>query len=86
MFRFSSAIQILLVPNIHGTQYGIDTENMKASDLRQKSKEELKDLLREKRARVDELRWQLAQKKMKNVKELSVVKKDIARILTLLRE
>jgi len=59
---------------------------MKASDLRQKSKQELKDLLREKRARVDELRWQLAQKKMKNVKELSVVKKDIARILTLLRE
>ena len=59
---------------------------MKVSELRQKSKEELQDLLHEKKARTDELRWQLWQKKIKNVKELRGVKKDIARILTLLKQ
>lgn len=58
---------------------------MKVAELRQKSKEELKGLLQEKRVRVDELSFLLHQKKVKNVKELAGVKKDIARILTLLK-
>lgn len=57
---------------------------MKIVELRQKSKEELQELLQEKRTRADELRPLLHQKKVKNVKELSGVKKDIARIMTLL--
>ncbi len=58
---------------------------MKPAGLKQKSKEELQGLLEEKRARADELKFMLRQKKIKNVKELAGVKKDIARILTLLK-
>lgn len=59
---------------------------MKVNELRQKSKEELEALLQEKKSRVDELRFLLQQKKAKNVKEAAGIKKDIARILTLLRD
>lgn len=58
---------------------------MKIVELRQKPPKELHELLQEKRSRVDELRFLLRQKKAKNVKEIAGVKKDIARILTLLR-
>ncbi len=59
---------------------------MKVTDLRQKSKEELSSLFDEKRSRADELYYLLRQKKTKNVKELANIKKDIARIITLLKE
>ncbi|OGZ98400.1 MAG: 50S ribosomal protein L29 [Candidatus Sungbacteria bacterium RIFCSPLOWO2_12_FULL_41_11] len=59
---------------------------MKAIELSQKPKEELQKLLKEKRKRLEELRFLSSQGKVKNVKEMSVVKKDIARILTLLRK
>lgn len=58
---------------------------MRANELRQKSKEELKSLLEEKLQRVDELKFLLHQKKVRNVKESANIKKDIARIMTLLR-
>ncbi|OHA00390.1 MAG: 50S ribosomal protein L29 [Candidatus Sungbacteria bacterium RIFCSPHIGHO2_02_FULL_47_11] len=58
---------------------------MKVTELRQKSSKGLQELLQEKRQRVDELRFLLRQKKVKNVKEVAGVKKDIARILTLLK-
>ena len=58
---------------------------MTQSDIREKTRGELGALLGEKRARIDELRILLHQKKIKNVKELRAVKKDAARILTLLR-
>ena len=57
---------------------------MKIVELRQKSKEELKELLQSEHRKADELRWLLRQKKTKNVKELSAVRKNVARILTLL--
>lgn len=57
---------------------------MKIVQLRQKSREELLALLQEKRARIDELKFLLHQKKTKNVKESAGAKKDIARILTIL--
>lgn len=56
---------------------------MKIRELRQKSKEELAALLVEKRERADALRLLILRKKVKNVKELGSVKKDIARILTI---
>jgi len=59
---------------------------MKIQELRQKSKEELRSLLQEKRKRLEELNFLLHQKKVKNVKEPAAIKKDIARILTLLKE
>ena len=57
---------------------------MKILELRQKSKEDLKALLQGKRSRIDELKFLLQQKKVKNVKETAGIKKDIARILTVL--
>lgn len=57
---------------------------MKAIELRQKSKEELVSLMREKRLRIDELRFLLRQNKTKNVKETATIKKDIARIKTII--
>lgn len=59
---------------------------MKSKELKQKSKEELQTLVQEKRAKAEELRFLLRQKKVKNVRELANEKKDIARILTLLRQ
>lgn len=55
---------------------------MKISELRQKSKEELAVLLFDRRERADALRMLIRRKKVKNIKELAMVKKDIARILT----
>lgn len=57
---------------------------MKITDLRRKSREELTALLAEKRARLAELRFLLAQKKVKDVREIGMVRKDAARILTIL--
>jgi len=58
---------------------------MKIAELRQKSEADLKGLLEERRARLAELLFLLRQKKVKNVKEAAAIKKDIARILTLLK-
>ncbi|MEK7082057.1 MAG: 50S ribosomal protein L29 [Patescibacteria group bacterium] len=57
---------------------------MKIAELRQKSKEELAALLVEKREYADSLRISIRRKKVKNVKELGAVRKDIARILTVM--
>ena len=59
---------------------------MKITELRKKTKEELHNLLWGKRTRLNELKFLLAQKKVKNVKESAQIKKDIARILTLLKK
>ena len=55
---------------------------MKPLEFKEKTKEELETLLIEKRTRIDELRFLLHQKKVKDVKEIARVKKDVARILT----
>ena len=57
---------------------------MKMSELREKSKEELAAIMREKQLRIDELRFLLRQKKTKNVKETAGIRKDIARIQTII--
>lgn len=57
---------------------------MKITELRQKSKGALTQMLQEKRVRIDELKILSHQKKVKNVKEAKQIRKDIARILTLL--
>ena len=57
---------------------------MKITEFRQKSKEELAALMREKQSYLSELRFLLRQKKTKNVKETCAVRKDIARIQTIL--
>jgi len=59
---------------------------MKITELRQKSKMELEKTLRENRERLRQLRFDLSSGKVKNVREIRNLKKEIARILTLLKQ
>lgn len=56
------------------------------SEIRQKSEKELEEILKRKRERLRELRFELAAGKVKSIKEIRIIKKDIARILTFLAE
>ena len=58
---------------------------MRFTELRQKTKTELQKLLQDNRERLRQLRFDLAAGKVKNVREIRLIKKDIARILTLLK-
>lgn len=58
----------------------------KIKELREKNKEELKKLLAEKEEIVRKLRFEIASKQIKNVKDLKNNRKEIARILTLINE
>jgi len=58
---------------------------MKAKELRQKTIKELQELLQEKRKRLSQLEFDLSSKKLKNTREIREVKKDIARVLTILK-
>jgi len=59
---------------------------MKIRELSQKSKAELNKLLSDDREKLRQLRFDLSSGKVKNVRELREIKKDIARILTLLKK
>jgi len=59
---------------------------MKLVELKQQNKEELKKLLSEDRERLRQLRFDLSAGKVKNVREIRNLKKEIARILTLLKK
>ncbi len=59
---------------------------VKTEELRLKQEEELNQLLSESQKRLRELRFNLAGGKVKNVRTIRVLKKDIARILTILNE
>jgi large subunit ribosomal protein L29 len=58
----------------------------KTKELRLKPDEELNQLLSESQKKLRELRFNLASGKVKNVRTIRVLKKDIARILTILNE
>lgn len=57
---------------------------MKIQELKKTNEQELFKNLEEKRKKVQEMRMDLATKKVKNIKELRETKKDIAKILTIL--
>lgn len=59
---------------------------MKNKELRLKNEEELKILLGESQKKLRDLRFTLKAGKIKNTKEIKLLKKDIARILTILNE
>ena len=59
---------------------------MKVKELRQKSNKELHSLLIEKRNKLLQLKFDLVNKKLKNVREIRETRRDIARILTLIKE
>ena len=58
----------------------------KSKELRLKPEEELNQLLSESQKKLRELRFNLVSGKVKNVRTIRVLKKDIARILTILNE
>ena len=59
---------------------------MKAKELREKTKAQLEKILKEKREKLFKLKLDLAERKLKNFREIRETKRDIARILTILRE
>jgi len=59
---------------------------MKIRELRQKTKKELQATVVNLRDKLRELRFNLAGGKVKNIKEVHQTKKDIAKILTLLKQ
>ncbi len=59
---------------------------MKIGELRQKSEAELKQLLLDNKEKLRQLRFDLSSGKVKNVREIRELRKDIARILTLLKK
>jgi len=59
---------------------------MKTRELREKSPEELRKLLFEDKAKLVELRFDVSAHQEKNVKEINRIKKEIARINTILKE
>ncbi len=58
----------------------------KASELRQLSTEELRQLLRESEETLQKMRFQHALKQLENTAALRTLRKDIARIKTILHE
>ena len=59
---------------------------MKAKEVRDKKKEELENILQEKRVELCQLRFDLKANQLQNHRKLNFVKKDIARIVTILKE
>lgn len=58
---------------------------IKVQEIKGKGKEELEILLREKRAELVHDRFGASARQLKNVRRIGVAKKDIARILTVMK-
>ena len=59
---------------------------MKIDELRRKNKGELQKVLEEDREKLRQLHFDLSAGKVKNVREVRKTKKEISRVLTLLKE
>lgn len=59
---------------------------MDVSEIKTKNKEEIRQILGEKKERLCQLEFDLASGKVKNVREIREIKKDIARILTVFKD
>ena len=59
---------------------------MKTAELRKRDKKELTKILGELTKKMSDLRFKFSSGKLKNVKEISNSKKEIARILTIIKE
>lgn len=58
---------------------------MKLEELRKKTKEEMHKILQDDREKLRQLRFDLAAGKVKNVREIRKIKKEVAQTLTLLK-
>jgi ribosomal protein L29 len=59
---------------------------IKIKELREKNKIELANILAEKREFARKLRFEIASKQIKNVRDLRNSKREISKILTLIKE
>jgi len=59
---------------------------MKTKELKQKTEKELKDLLIQNRQKLGQLKFDLASKKLKNIREIRNLRRGIAQILTVLNK
>ncbi|MCX6718642.1 MAG: 50S ribosomal protein L29 [Candidatus Staskawiczbacteria bacterium] len=59
---------------------------MKAIELRKKDRKELEKTVQSMTKKLSDLRFKFSSGKLKNVKEIKNSKKEIARILTILKE
>ena len=59
---------------------------MKIKELRQKTAKELKELLEQDRHKLGQFKFDLASKKLKNHRQIRELRKEIARVLTILSE
>ncbi len=59
---------------------------METTEIRKKPKAELQKLLQDSRERLRQLYFDLTGGKVKNVREIRKIKKDIATMLTILKE
>jgi ribosomal protein L29 len=58
---------------------------LKAKELKNKSKDELEKMLEEERVKVRDIRFRLAGARLKNFSELKLRRRNIARLLTILK-
>ncbi|MEK7500959.1 MAG: 50S ribosomal protein L29 [Patescibacteria group bacterium] len=61
-------------------------DSLKVQELKTKSAAELKLMLNRERSRLRELRFKLSGAQVKNVQEIKMVKKNVARILTTINQ
>jgi large subunit ribosomal protein L29 len=59
---------------------------MKAVEINQKSKEELEKMVQDGKEKLRQLRFDLAAGKVKNIRQIRLIKKDIARMFTKLNK
>ena len=59
---------------------------MQIAELRKKDSKELEKHLQELRKKLSDLRFKFSSGKLKNVKEINSSKKEMARILTIIKE
>lgn len=59
---------------------------MDIKEIRTKSESELQSILKDLRLKLDDLNFKVSQGQVKNIREIRVIKKDIAKILTALKE
>ncbi len=59
---------------------------MKTEELRKKDIKELEKMIQDLRKQLSDARFKFSANQVKNVKEVSNMKKDIARILTIIKE
>ena len=59
---------------------------MDIKEIKNKSVAELTNLLEELRLKLDELKYKAAQKQLKNIREVRMIKREIAKIMTVLKQ